>query len=96
MFSNTTDFLVFVGAMLIKAVFLYIITWCNSRNTEKQFDAKNSTALKKQQKSIADLSETVKHFGYGIREVRDGVARRENRGPHYNALGSGFPPMQSC
>ncbi|CAG8584802.1 2857_t:CDS:1 [Diversispora eburnea] len=35
-------------------------------------------ALKKQQKSISDLSETVKHLGYDIREVRDGVARSSN------------------
>ena len=66
--------------MLIQMVFLYIITRYNSGNVEKQLNAKMSTVLKKQQKSIADLSETVKHLGYDIREVRDGVARSSNAG----------------
>ncbi|CAG8654704.1 11764_t:CDS:2, partial [Paraglomus brasilianum] len=44
----------------------------NSGNTEKRFDAKMTASLKKQQKFISGLSETVKHFGYAIREVRDG------------------------
>ncbi|CAG8665040.1 8943_t:CDS:1, partial [Paraglomus brasilianum] len=74
MFSNTTDFLVFVGT----AIILYIITWCNSRNTEKRFDAKMTASLKKQQKIISGLSEAVKYLGYDIREVRDGVARSSN------------------
>ncbi|CAG8643499.1 6934_t:CDS:1, partial [Paraglomus occultum] len=33
------------------------------------------------QKIISGLSETVKHLGYDIREVRDGVARSSNAGP---------------
>ncbi|CAG8648632.1 4247_t:CDS:2, partial [Paraglomus brasilianum] len=37
-------------------------------------------SLKKQQKIVSGLSETVKHLGYDIREVRDGVARSSNAG----------------
>ncbi|RHZ85047.1 hypothetical protein Glove_73g10 [Diversispora epigaea] len=47
----------------------------SSGNAEKQFNAKMASALKKQQKSISDLSEIVKHLAYDIREVRDGAAR---------------------
>ncbi|CAG8633364.1 6313_t:CDS:1, partial [Diversispora eburnea] len=61
-------------------VFLYIITRYNSGNVEKQINAKTALAIKKQQKSIADLSKIVKHLGYDIREVRDGVARSSNAG----------------
>jgi hypothetical protein len=71
MFSITPDFLLLAGFMLIQMVFLYIITRYNSGNAEKQLNAKMSTALKKQQKSIADLSETVKHLGYDIRWGRE-------------------------
>ncbi|RHZ84698.1 hypothetical protein Glove_78g99 [Diversispora epigaea] len=39
-----------------------------------------ASALKKQQKSISDLSEIVKHLAYDIREVRDGAARSSNVG----------------
>ncbi|CAG8579850.1 9765_t:CDS:2 [Ambispora gerdemannii] len=39
-----------------------------------------TSALKKQQKSISDLSEIVKHLAYDIREVRDGAARSSNVG----------------
>ncbi|CAG8625105.1 9235_t:CDS:2 [Paraglomus brasilianum] len=39
-----------------------------------------TVSLKKQQKIISGLSETVKHLGYDIREVRDGVARSSNAG----------------
>ncbi|CAG8656228.1 5211_t:CDS:1 [Ambispora gerdemannii] len=39
-----------------------------------------TSSLKKQQKIISGLSETVKHLGYDIREVRDGVARSSNAG----------------
>ncbi|CAG8609616.1 9526_t:CDS:2 [Ambispora gerdemannii] len=39
-----------------------------------------TASLKKQQKIISGLSETVKHLGYDIREVRDGVARSSNAG----------------
>ncbi|CAG8599683.1 11968_t:CDS:2 [Diversispora eburnea] len=37
-----------------------------------------TSALKKQQKSISDLSEIVKYLAYDIREVRDGTARSSN------------------
>jgi hypothetical protein len=80
MFSITPDFLLLAGFMLIQMIFLYIVTRYNSGNTEKQFDTKMSLAIKKQQKSITDLSETVKHLGYDIREVRDGFARGSNSG----------------
>lgn len=39
-----------------------------------------TASLKKQQKIISGLSETVKNLGYDIREVRDGVARSSNAG----------------
>ncbi|CAG8654493.1 5162_t:CDS:1, partial [Diversispora eburnea] len=39
-----------------------------------------TSALKKQQKSISELSEIVKLLGYDIREVRDGGARSSNAG----------------
>lgn len=66
--------------MFVQTVFLYIVTRYNSGNTEKRFDAKMTSSLKKQQKIISGLSETVKHLGYDIREVRDGVARNSNAG----------------
>ena len=71
MFSITPDFLLVAGFMLIQMIFLYIITRYNSGNAEKQFDTKMASAIKKQQKSIADLSETVKHLGYDIRWGRE-------------------------
>src|SRR5438128_10254647 len=61
-------------------IFLYIITRYNFGNIEKRFDAKMTSSLKKQQKIISGLSETVKHLGYDIHEVRDGVARSSNAG----------------
>ncbi len=39
--------------MLIQMLFLYIITRYNSGNTEKRFDAKMTSSLKKQQKIIS-------------------------------------------
>ncbi|CAG8657547.1 6519_t:CDS:1, partial [Diversispora eburnea] len=39
-----------------------------------------TSALKKQQKSISELSETIRLLGYDIREVRDRGARSSNAG----------------
>jgi len=39
-----------------------------------------ASAINKQQKSIVDLSGIVKHLGYDIHEVRDGVSRGSNTG----------------
>src|SRR6185295_16886214 len=75
MISTIFDFLILTASMLVQMIFLYFLTRYNSGNAEKQFNAKMTSALKKQQKSISELSEIVKLLGYDIREVRDGGAR---------------------
>ena len=45
----------------------------NSQEAQNQINTKMTSTLK-------NLSETVKHLGYDIREVRDGVARSSNAG----------------
>jgi len=69
------DILLLVGIIFFQTIFLYFMTRNNSQEAQNQINTKISSNLKKQQKSISDLSETVKHLGYDIREVRDGVAK---------------------
>ena len=74
------DILLLVGIMFFQTIFLYFMTRNNSQEAQNQINTKMTSTLKKQQKSISDPSETVKHLGYDIREVRDGVARSSNAG----------------
>ncbi|CAG8602822.1 16236_t:CDS:2 [Funneliformis caledonium] len=48
--------------------------------SKKCLKAQNDCLTQKQQKIISGLSETIKHLGYDIREVRDRVTRSSNAG----------------